>query len=465
MDWFYNNDAPVRYDKLSDDPVLNIHSKKIVMGDKQWFYCITGTDSLYNIRMTSSRGKSPLSDVHLLTTNFRPSYCIEYCQQHYTNLTGHTSECHSRGATLTQYNVSLPNELEWFTYNNEKVKLLGTVKDLKNINIPYLLDAYNNIYLTTKNLESKFEIRSDEDCFNLFIVCKETNGQRKIESDKLIETLIHKCELYIENNSTFENKSIDIINDQFVPIIGSYFFMGCTPAEDIRATIKEMQHLVLLTESFEIMKTPLTKLIERQIISLSENRPALKKYEGLPAAEENLPFCSSKDDFDIICKKLNNIHAEYFYRLPTEAEWEYCCRAGTSGAQYGPLDDVAWYHKNSDKKMQPVGLKQPNAWGLYDTLGNCNEWTCDAFIAKYFTSKNRFILHPFPAVVNPHPIIKGVPIVATVIKGGAYDSDKPRAASRNSLSSNDNKPGAGARFVRFKVSPEEKVRLREKYKV
>jgi formylglycine-generating enzyme required for sulfatase activity len=58
------------------------------------------------------------------------------------------------------------------------------------------------------------------------------------------------------------------------------------------------------------------------------------------------------------------------YRLPTEAEWEYACRAGTTGPRYGPLDDVAWYRGNSDERIHAVGGRCPNAWGLYDVLGN-----------------------------------------------------------------------------------------------
>ncbi len=66
-------------------------------------------------------------------------------------------------------------------------------------------------------------------------------------------------------------------------------------------------------------------------------------------------------------------------RLPTEKEWEYAARAGSTGARYGALDAVAWHGGNSGNTTHPVGQKQANAWGLYDMLGNVWEWTADDY--------------------------------------------------------------------------------------
>ncbi|MEU2711572.1 SUMF1/EgtB/PvdO family nonheme iron enzyme [Streptomyces sp. NPDC007205] len=74
------------------------------------------------------------------------------------------------------------------------------------------------------------------------------------------------------------------------------------------------------------------------------------------------------------------------YRLPAEAEWEHACRAGTTGPRHGRLDEIAWYHGNSDGHIQPAGIKQPNAWGLHDMLGNVWDWCWDVYDAEVYGS-------------------------------------------------------------------------------
>ncbi|WP_432931317.1 formylglycine-generating enzyme family protein [Microbispora sp. CA-135349] len=95
------------------------------------------------------------------------------------------------------------------------------------------------------------------------------------------------------------------------------------------------------------------------------------------------------------------------YRLPSEAEWEYACRAGTTGVRYGELDEIAWYRENSGGRLHDVGTKAPNAWGLYDMIGNVWEWCWDVYDA---------------AVYGPYRVFRG---------GGAHDLPRGcRAACR-----------------------------------
>jgi formylglycine-generating enzyme required for sulfatase activity len=72
------------------------------------------------------------------------------------------------------------------------------------------------------------------------------------------------------------------------------------------------------------------------------------------------------------------------YRLPSEAEWEYACRAGSTDVRYGELDDIAWYRNNSAHRLHPVGTRKPNDWGLYDMIGNVWEWCWDTYDAQVY---------------------------------------------------------------------------------
>jgi formylglycine-generating enzyme required for sulfatase activity len=113
------------------------------------------------------------------------------------------------------------------------------------------------------------------------------------------------------------------------------------------------------------------------------------------------------------------------YRLPTEAEWEYAARAGTAGATYGSLDEIAWFGKNSNDESHPVGGKKANAWGLNDMLGNVREWVADTYSATYYATSP--VDDPPGAPANtgvrggPTPVPGGSPGVALpVIRGGGW---------------------------------------------
>jgi formylglycine-generating enzyme required for sulfatase activity len=119
-----------------------------------------------------------------------------------------------------------------------------------------------------------------------------------------------------------------------------------------------------------------------------------------------------------------------FFRLPTEAEWEYAARAGSkgtypAGVTAATLPQYAWFKTNSANKYQPVGQKKPNAWGLYDMLGNVAEWTMDMYAADYFTK-----LTPNPT--SPFFVRQARPRSYHTTRGGGFRStpEELRVADR-----------------------------------
>jgi formylglycine-generating enzyme required for sulfatase activity len=118
-----------------------------------------------------------------------------------------------------------------------------------------------------------------------------------------------------------------------------------------------------------------------------------------------------------------------FYRLPTEAEWEYACRAGTSTTWYfgndaKQLTHYAWFAENSKNKYQKTGQKKPNAWGLYDMLGNVSEWTLDQYVPDYYAKVGDNASDPCIQPETTYP---------RSVRGGGYNDKAPllRCASRN----------------------------------
>jgi formylglycine-generating enzyme required for sulfatase activity len=119
-----------------------------------------------------------------------------------------------------------------------------------------------------------------------------------------------------------------------------------------------------------------------------------------------------------------------FYRLPTEAEWEYAARAGNnttwiSGDAPDGMADIAWFTKNSDKKYQPVGKLKPNAFGLYDIIGNVAEWVLDEYDPAYFEKI---------ADGATDPVVKPTKRSPRSVRGGSYINDPSGLRTANRLS-------------------------------
>jgi formylglycine-generating enzyme required for sulfatase activity len=138
-------------------------------------------------------------------------------------------------------------------------------------------------------------------------------------------------------------------------------------------------HQVTLAKGFYMGRYEVTQAQWQKVMG---NNPTFDSRSR--SCGENCPVDNmSWDDTQEFIKKLNAMNDGYTYRLPSEAEWEYACRAGTTGDKSGDPDAIAWYDKNSGKTVHPVGQKQPNAWGLYDMYGNVFEWVMDNYHESY----------------------------------------------------------------------------------
>lgn len=167
----------------------------------------------------------------------------------------------------------------------------------------------------------------------------------------------------------------------FLKVTAGRFLMGSAPHEYQREA-DEAQHEVTLTRDFYLQTHPVTQSQWQKVMG---NNPSDFKGPNLPV--DNVSWN------EIVTQFIPRLNAreEGTYRLPTEAEWEYACRAGGSQA-YGAFEDVvnldryAWYNHNAQFQTHPVGTKQPNAWGFYDMQGNVWEWCQDWYGGPYGTA-------------------------------------------------------------------------------
>jgi formylglycine-generating enzyme required for sulfatase activity len=211
-----------------------------------------------------------------------------------------------------------------------------------------------------------------------------------------------------------------------------------SPAEEPGRSENEVEHEVIITRPFLLQATLVT---QAQWTALMGKNPSGLKGVSRPVEMvtwyDALAYCnalSKKMKLDpayvlsnvqgrpgeeghVAKVKFKGLGSQGF-RLPTEAEWEYACRAGQAGPRYGELDEICWWGGNSGNQTNPVAVKRPNGWGMYDMIGLCWEWCWD-------------VMAPYP----PGPLADPLGPESgkeRVWRGGCWGSDQEncRAATR-----------------------------------
>ncbi|MDR1615036.1 MAG: formylglycine-generating enzyme family protein [Campylobacteraceae bacterium] len=204
------------------------------------------------------------------------------------------------------------------------------------------------------------------------------------------------------------------IGIEFVKIPQGSFMMGCDEANGFCLEDEMPRRKVVISQPFYLGKYEVT---QKQWRALMGNNPSMVKGDSFPVTNV------SWNDINTFIKKLNEKESTDKYRLPTEAEWEYAVRAGSdtrffwgNSNEYDITAEYAWLESNSNEKIQKVGQKKPNAWGLYDMAGNVWEFISDLYGKDYYHHS---------ILVDPKSNSRGV-------RGSSYydNSNFARSASR-----------------------------------
>jgi formylglycine-generating enzyme required for sulfatase activity len=223
----------------------------------------------------------------------------------------------------------------------------------------------------------------------------------------------------------WQSQALTGLRNSFVQIPAGEFMMG----SENGGSDEKPVHRVRISHSFEMGKYEVT---QAQWEAVMGSNPSY--FKGVNRPVENVLW----DNAQQFIQRLNARNDGYVYRLPTEAEWEYACRAGSTEDYAVNLDAMAWYDDNSGGRTHPVGHKKPNAWGLYDMHGNVWEMCQDWYSQDYYDQS--------PSADPTGPSIGS----DWVSRGGGWynNATRLRSASRSGHPPDSSNTQLGFRLVR-----------------
>ncbi|MBR5346564.1 MAG: SUMF1/EgtB/PvdO family nonheme iron enzyme, partial [Deltaproteobacteria bacterium] len=292
-------------------------------------------------------------------------------------------------------------------------------------NIAKYVSSSPNIPVTVKEQEKKEQERREQER-------KRREQQKRLEQERR-EQERREQERREQERREQERRAQEIrdnvwtnsIGMEFVRIPTGTFWMGSADDDGDANDDEKPRHQVTISRPFYLSKYPVTQaqwdaVMGRRLFGLFGNNPSYFKGANRPVEQV------SWNDAREFIRTLNAKEGHNLYRLPTEEEWEYACRAGSTGRycfgdDKSKLEDYAWYRGNSGGGTHPVGQKKPNAWGLYDMHGNVWEWVQDCWYGNYSDNYE-------------------------MVRGGGWSGD-----ARNCRSARRDK-GAPANFIGFRLA-------------
>jgi len=348
-------------------------------------------------------------------------------QWEYACRAGTTTALNSGKNLSDMYVCPEMDEVGWYDDNNygmtsmvgQKLPNAWGFYDMHGNVFEWCLDWYNSDYYENSPESDPVDLRESNICVRrggsyarYSAICRSADRAAFGSGGGKDKETGFRVALVSKDMSVPLSKDVDL---RMIWIEPGTFTMG-SPSDELGRKEEETQHEVTLTQGYWLGKYEVT---QAQYEAVMGTNPSYWEGANLPVDsiiwDDAMEFCAKLTEIE---RGAGRLPEGYEYTLPTEAQWEYVCRAGTTTAlnsgknlsdeyKCPEMDEVGWYYYNGTRKTHPVGQKLPNAWGLYDMHGNVSEWCLDWY-GDY----------PTTAVTDPTGPVTGED---RVIRSGACD--------------------------------------------